>query len=435
MRIILPALVLLVGTTTPISAQEKSSSPSKRLPDNHDPIVENGRFRGPDGSGKSAASPLATKWNSDHGISWKTPLPGAGASSPVVFQDRVYVTAYSGFFVPGTEGGSSSDLKRHLLAIDVADGSIVWQQSIPAVLPEEDSIRDHGFAANSVAVDALHVYAFFGKTGVFAFNHQGDLVWKSNVGTKTHGWGSAASPVVHGDLLFVNASVESESLVALDRNTGKERWRAEDIRESWNTPLVITTKNGRQELILATQGTVRAYAPDSGKLLWTCDTDINWYMVPSLVEHDGVVFCLGGRSGTAGLAVRTGGSGDVTASHRLWTSQKGANVSSPVFHDDHLYWVNEARETAYCAKASSGEVIYEQRLPRGGQFYASAYLANGALYYLNRDGKTFVVAAKPEFELLATNELSDGGVFNATPTEADHRLFIRSDKFLYCIAP
>lgn len=435
MRIILLVLLVLLGSARQAFAQTNSPSQNTFVIDEHVPVVDSVRFRGPNGSGKSDASAIATQWSNNRGVLWKTPLPGAGASSPIVFQNRVYVTAYSGFFVPGAESGSLSDLKRHLLAIEVADGSIAWQQSVPAVLPEEDSIRDHGFAANSVAVDSQHVYVFFGKTGVFAFNHQGNLVWKTSVGTNTHGWGTAASPVVHGDLLFINASVESESLVALDRRTGKEVWRADDIRESWNTPLVITAPNGRQELILATQGTVRAFAPDSGKLLWTCNTDISWYMVPSIVEHDGVVFCLGGRSGTAGLAVRTGGNGDVTATHRLWTSQKGANVSSPVFHEGHLYWVNEARETAYCAEASTGEVVYEQRLPRGGQFYASAFLANNAIYYLNRDGQTFVVAAKPEFELLATNDLRDGGVFNATPTAANNRLFVRSDKFLYCIAP
>ena len=176
-----------------------------------------------------------------------------------------------------------------------------------------------------------------------------------------------------------------------------------------------------------------AFDPDSGEPLWSCKTDIGWYMVPSVVAADGVVYCLGGRSGTAALAVRAGGSGDVTETHRLWTSVKGSNVSSPVYLDGHLYWAHESREIAYCVKAATGEVVYEQRLDRAGQFYASALLADGRLYYVNRDGKTFVLAAKPQFEQLAVNDLSDRSVFNASPAVAGNRLLLRSDKFLYCV--
>jgi len=221
--------------------------------------------------------------------------------------------------------------------------------------------------------------------------------------------------------------------VALDKETGAEKWRAKGIREAWNTPLVVTAESGRQELVVASHGDVLAFDPESGKPLWSCKTDIGWYMVPSAVSADGVVYFLGGRSGTAALAVRAGGSGDVTETHRLWTSQQGSNVSSPVFLDGHLYWSHESREIAYCAEAATGNVVYEQRLQRAGQFYASALLADGRLYYVSRSGKTFVLAAKPEYEELAVNDLPDGSVFNASPAVAGNRLLLRSDKFLYCI--
>jgi outer membrane protein assembly factor BamB len=196
---------------------------------------------------------------------------------------------------------------------------------------------------------------------------------------------------------------------------------------------VVTADSGREELIVPTAGTVYAFDPQTGQPLWSCKTDIGWYMVPSAVAADGVIYCLGGRSGTAALAIRAGGSGDVTATHRLWTSQKGSNVSSPVYLDGHLYWAHESREIAYCVVAETGEVVYEERLPRSGQFYASALLADGRLYYLTRDGKMFVLAAKPQFEQLAVNDLSDRSVFNASPAVAGNRLLIRSDKFLYCV--
>jgi hypothetical protein len=227
--------------------------------------------------------------------------------------------------------------------------------------------------------------------------------------------------------------VESDSLVALDRKTGDQIWRAKGISQAWNTPLVVTAKSGRQELVIATQGKVLAFEPETGKPLWSCDTNITWYMVPSMVAADGIVYCLGGRSGVAGLAVRTGGEGDVTDTHRLWTSNKGSNVTSPVYHDGHLYWMHEQSGIAYCAKAETGEIVYEKRLERAGQVYSSALLANGRVYYLTRDGKTFVLAAKPEFELLSVNNLSDRSIFNGSPAVDGNKLLIRSDKFLYCL--
>ncbi len=390
-------------------------------------------FRGPGGMGVSAAKGLPVTWSESENIVWKTPLQGAGASSPIVFGDRIYLTCYTGYFVPGESEGAQEDLQRHLLAFLRSDGSLVWDKAIAAKLPEEERIRDHGFAASTAAADADHIYVFFGKTGVLAFDHSGAQVWQADVGSTTNGWGSSASPVLYKDLVLINASVESESLVALDRRTGKEKWRAEGIREAWNTPVLVADKSGRQELIVATQGSVKAFDPDSGEPLWSCKTDIGWYMVPSVVAADGVVYCLGGRSGVAGLAVRAGGRGDVTETHRLWTSLKGSNVTSPVFLDGHLYWMNDNRGIAYCAKADSGEVVYEKRLERADQVYASALLADGRLYYLARDGRTFVISANPGFEQLATNNLRDGGVFNGSPAVDGSRLLIRSDKFLYCI--
>jgi len=239
--------------------------------------------------------------------------------------------------------------------------------------------------------------------------------------------------------LFINASVESESLVALDRKTGKEKWRVggprqpDAIREAWNTPLMVKAASGRDELVIPTAGTVHAFDPQSGRPLWSCKTDIGWYMVPSAIAADGIIYCLGGRSGISSLAIRAGGNGDVTATHRVWTSHRGSNVSSPVYRDGHLYWVHESREIAYCAVATTGEIVYEERLPRAGQFYASALLANDRLYYLSRTGKMFVLAAKPQFEQLAVNELEDRSVFNASPAVAGNRLLIRSDQYLYCL--
>ncbi len=415
---------------TPMVPRDRANpSQSRVVPANDDWP----RFRGPSGMGVSEATGLPVKWSDDENLVWKTPLPGAGASSPIVWSDHVYLTCYSGYLVPGESRGSLDDLQRHLVCVRRDDGEILWDQSVNAKLPEESGIRDHGYAANTPAADADRVYTFFGKSGVFAYDHQGEQLWHADVGSNTSGWGTAASPVLYKDMVFINASVESESLIALDRRTGEEKWRAGGIKESWNTPLVVKTTSGDEELVVAVHGKVLAFNPASGERLWSCDTDISWYMVLSAVAADGIVYILGGRSGTAALAVRAGGRGDVTATHRLWTSNKGSNVTSPVYHDGHLYWMHEKLGIAYCARADTGELVYEERLNRAGQVYASTLLADGRVYHLTRSGTMFTLAAKPQFELLATNELRDDSVFNASPAVAGKRLLLRSDENLYCV--
>jgi outer membrane protein assembly factor BamB len=346
---------------------------------------------------------------------------------------RVFVACYTGFGVPGEEGDIEK-LKRHVVCLDRRTGKTFWNSEVPAALPEQARIReDHGYASSTPIADSERVYAFFGKSGVFAFDHEGRQLWHADVGSGIHGWGSAASPILFQDKLIVNAGVESESLIALDKATGKEKWRAGGIRESWNTPILVTLPNGSTELVVAIFGKILGFDPISGEELWSCATDIGWYMVPSLVAHNGIVYCIGGRSGGA-LAVRAGGRGDVTETHRLWTGQKGSNVSSPIYHDKHLYWANDNLGIVYCADATTGQIIYEERLDRAGQVYAAPVLVDGKLYYLSRHGHTFVVAAKPTFELLAVNQFGrDAGVFNASPAIADGALFVRSDKFLFCI--
>ena len=301
-------------------------------------------------------------------VAWKTDLPGAGASSPVFIGDRIFLTAWTGFAVPGQPGGREEDLKRHLICLDRKTGKQIWDKEIAAKLAREAiDARRRGLRFLTPVVDAERVYCFFGKSGVFAFDHAGKELWRADVGDGLEGWASSSSPILVGDLVIVNASIESESVVALDKSTGKEKWRATGIREAYNTPLVVKNKEGKDELVVAAARKIFAFDPATGAALWNCNTDIGWYMVPSVVAHDGVVYCIGGRSGVIGLAVRTGGKGDVTRTHRLWTSKKGGNVSSPVFHDGHVYWMNDASGTAYCAKAETGEVVYEERIPRAGR--------------------------------------------------------------------
>jgi len=391
------------------------------------------RFRGPDGLGVSGETGLPVTWGEGKNIVWQTELPGPGGSSPVVVGERIYLTCYSGYAVPRQPRGDMAQLKRHLVCLGRRDGKIAWTKDVPSVLPDSERNREsHGYASSTPVSDGERLYVFFGKSGVFAFDLDGRQLWHADVGQKLSGWGSAASPILHGDLLIVNASVESTSLVALDKKTGKEKWRAPGIKESWNTPILMTTKEGKTELVVAIAGSVLGLDPGTGERLWSCRTDIPWYMVPSLAAHEGIVYCIGGRGTGGSLAVRAGGRGEVTASHRLWMVEKGSNVPSVIYHDGHIYYSRE-NGTAICADAKTGRTVYSEKLPRAGQVYASPVLADGRLYYFSRWGRGFVVAAKPKFELLATNELGRVGMVNSSPAAVDGRLLLRSDKFLFCL--
>jgi outer membrane protein assembly factor BamB len=392
------------------------------------------QFRGPGSLGVSPSQGLPRSWNQQENVLWKTALPGPGTSSPIVVGEKVFLTCYSGYNVPGKARGEPGQLRLHLVCLDRGSGKLLWNSEVAPKLPEQATIREnHGYASSTPAADGERVYVFFGKSGVFAFDLDGKQQWQADVGSELNGWGSASSPILFGDLVIVNASVESQSLVALDKKTGRERWRAPSIREAWNTPVLVPLQEGKHELVVAMPRKVVGFNPATGEELWSCGNDISWYIVPSVVAEEGVVWSIGGRSGVAAVAVRAGGRGDVTQTHRLWTSQKGSNVSSPIIHAGHLYWMHDSLGIAYCAEAKSGKIVYEERVAQAGQVYASPVLADGKLYYVSRSGRTFVLAAGPKYELLAVNSLGDTSTFNASPAVAGDRLLLRSDRFLYCL--
>jgi hypothetical protein len=385
------------------------------------------QFRGPGGLGISQAKDLPVTWSETENVLWKTALPGYGSSSPIALDDRLYVTCYSGFGIE--RGQAMEDLTLHVVSVNAPDGKILWDKRISPILPESSRVRDHGYAAPTPATDGKHLYVFFGKSGVFKFDLDGNQLWRTSVGDRTHGWGCGTSPVLYQDLVIVNASVESGSLVALNKETGDEVWRTGGMVRSWNTPHFVTTAAGQQELVVSVEDWILGCDPQTGKELWRCE-GIPDYVCPSIVSHQGVLYVLGGRSSKA-IAVRSGGRGDVTNSHKLWQTDVGANVSSPVVHDGHLYWVSDRNRTAYCLDLSDGSVKYEERV--GKQPYASALLADGRLYIVTRGGDTMVLAARPQFEQLALNELDDSSTFNASPIVCNGALILRSDENLYAI--
>ena len=249
------------------------------------------QFRGPGGLGVSTEKGLPTTWSGSENIVWKTDLPGAGTSSPIFVGDKIFLTCYSGYNEPGQRGGDQADLKRQVVCLNRKDGKLVWAKEVPSKLPEQERIRDdHGYASSTPVSDGKTVFAFFGKSGVFAFDLTGKQLWQADVGDELNGWGSAASPVLFENLVIVNASVESDSLIALDKATGKEVWRARSINEAWNTPILLPGAGGKTELIVSIPGKVQAHDPKTGTVIWSCDSDNRTYMVPSVVAQGGIIY-------------------------------------------------------------------------------------------------------------------------------------------------
>ncbi len=384
------------------------------------------QFRGPDSLGVSQVKNLPITWSDTENLIWKTAMPGGGSSSPIALDGKIYVTCYSGYGL-GESRGNMEDLRLHVVCVDGRRGTIIWDKKIKPVLPETKSVRDHGYAAQTPATDGKHLYVFFGKSGVFKFDLNGEQIWQTSVGTKLNGWGCGTSPVLYKNLVIVNASVESGSLVAIDKESGNEVWRAAGMKDSWNTPHLVDAPNGKQELVVSIAKFILGFDPQTGEQLWKCD-GIPSYICPSIVSHKGVVYALGGRSSKT-VAIRSGGRGDVSQTHKLWQADVGANVSSPVVHDGHLYWVSDRNKTAYCLSLADGSIKYSQSV--GLQPYASTLLADGRLYVVTRFDGTLVLAAKPQFEQLTHNELADESVFNASPIVCNGNLILRSDQNLY----
>jgi len=408
-------------------------------------------FRGPLGTGVAATAQFPEKWSSSSNLAWKTDLPGPGSSSPIVWGDSVFVTCYSGY----GEGSSGrlDDLVRHLVRADKSTGKIVWTKTVPSAAPEDayrGYLTEHGYASQTPVTDGQTVFAFFGKSGVVAFDFAGNQLWQTSVGTSSSNrrWGSAASLVLYKGLVIVNASEESRSLKALDKKTGSIVWEAKgaSLELCYGTPVLMepvaatsdaaTTKT---ELVLALPGEVWGINPDTGKLLWFAHSPLTGNISPSVAVANDTVIAFGGYPNTGSFALKAGGRGDVTQTHALWKGSKSSYVPSPVIKDKHLYWLND-RGQACCAEIETGNLVYQQRLPIGGgdgasrPVYASVILAGDNIVGVTRQSGTVIFKASPQFSLVGINKIDlDDSDFNSSPAISGDRLFLRSNRALYCI--
>jgi outer membrane protein assembly factor BamB len=392
------------------------------------------QFRGPGSLGISHERGVVIEWSKDRNVAWKVAIPGPGTSSPIVCGDRVFVTCYSGYGLQ-KGGGEVKDLRRHVFCFDRTTGAQRWERVVEPKLPECEftgPIVQHGYATSTPVTDGERVYVFFGRTGVLAFDLDGNPLWHVEVGKSLNGWGSGASPVVYKELVIVNASVESERLVALDRRTGKEVWRVKGIGDCWTTPIRVDVPGGKTELVLSTAEATFGIDPDSGEKLWRCEGLATNQAGSTPVTRNGIVYLTGAsvNGKRTMMAVRAGGRGDVSQTHVVWTQKAGGGLASPLLVGDHLYFI---AGSVWCLRADTGKIVYFERLYDAKQEYASPIAVNDKVIAFTRRDGAFVLGTGAKLEQLAHNDLGDASDFSGTPAVSNGSLFVRSNRFLYCI--
>lgn len=388
-------------------------------------------WRGADGTGVSMEARSPLKWSATDNIKWKVPLPEPCNSTPIIWDDHVFVTQ-------GLDGGK----RRALIAIQRKSGETLWQREL-ACSVEETSHRQNPPCSASAVTDGKTVYAQFGSSGVAAYDFAGNEVWHRDLGPVLHRWGNGSSPVIYKNLLIVfHGPGEPSRLLGLDRKTGKTVWKSEEIGinspifGSWSTPVIINTK-GRDELVMPLPGAkiggvgwFKAYDPATGDVLWQCDGLGNEvYAMPIVARGGSVIVGISGHNGPT-LAVRAGGKGNVTASHLLWQTETKTpqRIGSGVINEDLLF-IADATGIMECVELKSGKEIWKERL--GGNLWGSILLVGDKLYASNLEGDTYVVAAGREFDLLAKNSVGEATYAALAPS--DDELFLRTHKHLYCI--
>ncbi len=393
-------------------------------------------WRGAQGDGTSTESHLPEKWSQTENVAWKVPLPDRGNSTPVVWGDKVLITQ-----------AIEKEGKRLLLCFDKKTGKQLWDAGTIYKEPELTHATNP-YAAASPATDGERIIVFFASAGLFCYDMNGKELWKrTDLGKQHHIWGNGTSPVLAGDRVFLNFGPgEKTTLYGFDKKTGKTLWQHDEPGGasgeagnktwlgSWADPL-FRNVGSREELLMAYPGRACAFDPASGKELWTCE-GMTKLVYNSPLYAEGMAIVMGGYGGAA-MAIKTGGSGDVTATHRVWHLPKvQQRIGSGVIHEGHHYILTDGG-ILECRNVKTGTLVYQERLkgpgPTAANWSSLVLSADGKCYAANQGGDCFVFKASPTFQLLATNSLGERII--GSIAISDGHLFIRGYKNLWCIGP
>lgn len=407
------------------------------------------QWRGPLGTGVAPDANPPVEWSETKNVRWKVALPGKGHSTPIVWGDRIYLTTAIPFgeklppkhsTAPGTHDGVPV-IQRHefvVLAVDRRDGRILWQKSVHKKLPHEGGHYTGSLASNSAVTDGEHVFAFFGSHGLYCLDLNGGVKWQKQFGemqTK-HGHGESSSPALFGDIVVINWDHDAQSFVAaFDKRTGKQLWRKDrDEETSWSSPIIIEHED-QPLLIVAGTNRVRGYDLPSGKVVWECG-GLSSNIVATPVSAEGMLFVGSSYEKRALFAIKLDAArGDITGSPRVaWSRSRGTPyVPSPLLYGDSLYFLTHYQGILTRVNSRTGE-DQPGSIRLGGidNIYASPVGAGRRVYVTDLDGNTIVLSHEDKPRELALNHLND--VFAASSAIVGRELFLRGEKFLYCIA-
>lgn len=411
-------------------------------------------WRGPDGNGVSPETNLPAVWSSTTNVKWKTPIPGRGHSSPIVWDNRIFLTTdIEGETVPGAKAVEHKDDgkpfkhpdsvgadRKHtfkVLSIDRLTGKVLWERTAYEGTVYDDRHRKGSYASPTPATDGTLVFTYFGTEGLYCYDFGGKLVWKFSPGpVATFGMGPGTSPVLFENTVILQCDEdngEKSFIVALDKKTGKEVWKTpRKIQASWSTPLIVRGPQ-RTELITSGNEFIISYDPKTGKELWRTKGHAS-NAIATPVAGNGMVFVYAGFPVKKTFAIKLGASGDLTDTKDIvWQFDKGtAYVPSSILYGDYLYLMSD-RGIITCLDAKTGKIVYEGgRVPIPATFTASPVAFDGKILLTSEDGDTFVLKAGPKHEVIATNSVAEP--VYASPAISDGMIFIRGEKNLYCIA-
>ena len=399
-------------------------------------------WRGPDatGTGKNSNPPI--RWSETENIKWKVKLPGAGFSSPVVWGDKIFFqTAVktdkkAAATVDNDSGDEAYIHKFDVVCVDRKTGKILWQKTSRQEKPHEKHARGNSFASYSPVTDGKYVWASFGSHGLHCYDLDGNLKWSTDLGRmKTDDQiGGASSPALAREaVIVVMDQLGDSSITAVNKETGKIIWRKDrDEETGWATPVAVEV-NGKLQVVTSSDNRIRSYDVKTGQVIWECE-GLTMNTIPSPVAGFGKVYCMSGFQGNILRAIDLGRTGDLTDSDAItWEIKKNTPyISSPLLLGDKLYFCSGRRAVISCYEAKTGKAVFEkQQLRDLKEIYASPVAAGGAIYFVDRDGKTAVIKQSEEFEILAVNTLDDK--FDASPAIAGDELFLKGKTYLYCI--
>ncbi len=397
-------------------------------------------WRGPDGNGVSPERNLPSEWSDSKNIRWKSPLPGRGNSTPIVWGNRVFLTQ-----------AVDEENRRTVMSFERVNGKLLWQTGL--TYKEKDATHEaNPLCSASPVTDGERVIAYFGSAGVYCCDFAGRELWRRELGQQQHEWGYASSPILEGGLCFVyHGPGPGSQLLALDAKTGKTLWKFDEPRArtegrtdgfkgrepgyvgTWSTPILVKAA-GRQEVLMSFPNRLVSFDPRTGDQLWTCD-GLNPLIYTSPVYGEGLVVSMGGFFGSS-IAVKPGGRGDVTDTARVWREERAKKnrCGSGVIAGGRIFLVN-MEGFVECIDLQSGRQLWEERLPQKrakGDSWSSTLLVADRVYAVNQSGDVIVFKAGEKFEVVSVNSIGEE-VTNASLVPSDGEFFLRTHKHLWCI--